>query len=212
MSSIFLAISLFLYVGLQERLEAATALKKQMWAEAQLDKRRYKEEYLNKSQYSSFLVCKTESAQAIVGTDGSQTPMELPYTKESDGNLEFLSNDQFSDAQGLNNIHNMPTERNVLGQDFSTNPDSFVLQNHGHGTEKPRFQLKSYIGHKAEQLYVYRSLPLGQDRRRNRYWLFSTSASPNDPGSGRIFFESRDGLWRLIDSEEVLYSCSDMKP
>jgi hypothetical protein len=27
-------------------------------------------------------------------------------------------------------------------------------------------QLKSYIGHKAEQLYVYKSLPLGQDRRR----------------------------------------------
>lgn len=190
-------------VILEERLEAATALKKQMWAEAQLDKRRCKEEYLNKSQYSSFLVCKPESAQAIVGTDGSQTPIELPYTKESDGNLEFLSNDQFPDVQSLNNIHNMPAERNVLGQEVSTNPDSFTLQHYGHAAEKPRFQLKSYIGHKAEQLYVYRSLPLGQDRRRNRYWLFSTSASPNDPGSGRIFFESRDGLWRLIDSEET---------
>ncbi|XP_020683449.1 homeobox-DDT domain protein RLT2 [Dendrobium catenatum] len=190
-------------VILEERLEAATALKKQMWAEAQLDKRRYKEEYLNKSQYSSFLNCKPESTQVIVGTEGSQTPLQLPYTKESDGNLEFLSNDQFPDVSNLNNIHNMSTERHVLGQELSTNPDSFPLQHYGHAAEKPRFQLKSYIGHKAEQLYVYRSLPLGQDRRRNRYWLFSTSTSPNDPGSGRIFFESKDGFWRLIDSEET---------
>lgn len=182
-----------------------------MWAEAQLDKRRYREEYLSKSQYSSFVVCKTESAQAIVGTDGSQTPLQSPCPKESEGNLEFLSNDKFPDLQSLNNIHNMSTEKNVLGHEFSTNSDSFPLQHYGLAAEKPRFQLKSYIGHKAEQLYVYRSLPLGQDRRRNRYWLFSTSASPNDPGSGRIFFESRDGLWRLIDSEEVLYSYLDMQ-
>lgn len=191
---------------MQERLEAATALKKQMWAEAQLDKRRYREEYMSKSQYSSFLVCKTESTQAIVGTDGSQTPLQLPCPNESEGNLEFLSNDKFPDIRSLNNICNMSNEKNVLGHEFCTNSDSFPLQHYGHVAEKPRFQLKSYIGHKAEQLYVYRSLPLGQDRRRNRYWLFSTSASPNDPGSGRIFFESRDGLWRLIDSEEVLYS------
>jgi len=53
---------------------------------------------------------------------------------------------------------------------------------------------------------VYRSLPLGQDRSRNRYWQFITSASRNDPGCGRIFVELHDGRWRLIDSEEVLFS------
>lgn len=63
--------------------------------------------------------------------------------------------------------------------------------------------MKSYIGHRAEDMYVYRSLPLGLDRRRNRYWQFVASASRHDPGSGRIFFESTDGYWRLIDSEEV---------
>ncbi|KAL2483356.1 Homeodomain-like transcriptional regulator [Forsythia ovata] len=51
-------------------------------------------------------------------------------------------------------------------------------------------------------MYVYRSLPLGQDRRRNRYWQFKASPSQNDPGSGRIFVELRDCQWRLIDSEK----------
>ncbi|XP_018483497.2 homeobox-DDT domain protein RLT2 isoform X2 [Raphanus sativus] len=68
--------------------------------------------------------------------------------------------------------------------------------------ERLRAELKAYVGYKAEELYVYRSLPLGQDRRRNRYWRFSASASRNDPGSGRIFVELQDGRWRLIDSEE----------
>ncbi|PKA49656.1 hypothetical protein AXF42_Ash004197 [Apostasia shenzhenica] len=190
-------------VILEERLEAANALKKQMWAEAQLDKRRYKEEYLNKSHYSSFSICRPEVSQAIMGSDGSQTPMQQSDTKENDGNLELLSNNQYPEVYGQNNFGNLASERNALGQEFSTYPDSFPVQQYGHVAEKSRFQIKSFIGHKAEQLYVYRSLPLGQDRRRNRYWLFSTSASPNDPGSGRIFCESRDGLWWLIDSEEA---------
>lgn len=78
------------------------------------------------------------------------------------------------------------------------------LQEPTYAAEKSRAQLKAFIGHKAEEMYVYRSLPLGHDRRRNRYWQFITSASQNDPGSSRIFVELRDGRWRLIDNEEVI--------
>lgn len=187
---------------LEERLEAATALKKQMWAEVQLDKRRYKEDYLNKSQPTALSVFESEAAQSIVGAHGYQTPLQLPHAKSSDDNSEVVSNDKFPTLHSLHNIDVVPSERIILGQELSTNPESCSLQQYG-ATEKSRFQLKSYIGHKAEQLYVYRSLPLGEDRRKNKYWLFSTSASPNDPGSGRIFFESRDGFWRLIDSIET---------
>lgn len=109
---------------LEDRLEAANALKKQMWAEAQLDKKRMKE-------------------------DDSQS------------------------------------------------------EQHKYAAERSRLQLKSHIAHKAEEMYVYRSLPLGQDRRCNRYWQFVASASRNDPGSGRIFVELTDGNWRLFDSEEA---------
>ncbi|KAG8069444.1 hypothetical protein GUJ93_ZPchr0005g15652 [Zizania palustris] len=141
---------------LEERLEAASALKKQMWAESQLDKRRSREEFLVKC------------------------------------------NMILSQLNAVSLVH----ERNGVKQEFSVNPENLSGQQYA-SSEKTRSQLKSYIGHKAEQLHVYRSLPLGQDRRRNRYWQFSTSASPNDPGSGRIFFESRDEYWRLIDSIEA---------
>ncbi|KAG0458077.1 hypothetical protein HPP92_023234 [Vanilla planifolia] len=190
-------------VILEERLEAATALKKQMWAEAQLDKRRYKEEHLSKLQYSSLVVFKCELAQPVVG-DGSQTPLQQPDCRDGDGKVDFVSNEQFAEAHVLNCISNMPSER--MGQELSTNPDSLPAQPYGQATEKLRFQLKSYIGHKAEQLYVYRSLPLGQDRRRNRYWLFSTSASPNDPGSGRIFLSLKknfDALLAALDTRGI---------
>jgi len=189
---------------LQERLEAANALKKQMWAEAQLDKRRFKEEYMSKALYSSFMGSKAEASQSNVA-EGSQTPPEIINAKDGDGNPTPVSNDQFLDPHCHSNV-NMSAERNLLGQEFSTNPDSAPPQQYGYAAEKSRSQLKSYIGHKAEQHYEYRSLPLGQDRRRNRYWIFSTSASPNEAGSGRIFFESKDGVWRLIDTEEVFRS------
>jgi hypothetical protein len=38
-------------IALEERLEAATALKRQMWAEMQLEKRRHKEELLSRSHF-----------------------------------------------------------------------------------------------------------------------------------------------------------------
>ncbi|KAH7686073.1 WHIM1 domain-containing protein [Dioscorea alata] len=185
---------------LEERLEAASALKKQMWAEAQLDKRRIREEFTGRYSYSSAMGNKAEACQTNATTEGS--PLHGVDNKGSDGNLDILNNNQFVDPHNLCN-GNMSAERNLLGPEFSINTDILAPQPYGYAAEKSRSQLKSYIGHKAEEMYVYRSLPLGQDRRRNRYWLFSTSVSRNDPGSGRIFYESRDGFWKLIDSEEA---------
>uniref|UniRef100_A0A804QKX7 Uncharacterized protein n=1 Tax=Zea mays TaxID=4577 RepID=A0A804QKX7_MAIZE len=142
---------------LEERLEAASALKKQLWAEAQLDKRRIRDDFTSKMQYDS-------------------------YNQLTTGDVYH--------------------QRNGASRESSTNAESLSVQQYA-SSEKTRSQLKSFIGHKAEQLYVYRSLPLGQDRRRNRYWQFSASSSSYDPGSGRIFFESRDGYWRVIDTSEA---------
>lgn len=89
----------------------------------------------------------------------------------------------------------------VPGQENLGDPQNDLQP--AYAVEKSRAQLKSFIGHKAEEMFVYRSLPLGSDRRRNRYWQFITSASQNDPGFGRIFVELCDGRWRLIDTEEV---------
>ncbi|CAL9149375.1 unnamed protein product [Musa hybrid cultivar] len=182
-------------VVLEERLEAASALKKQMWAEAQLDKRRFREEYSSRLQGAAFGGYKAETALTNGAREESQTPLDN-VDKSNDGNLEAINNERFLEQNQVN-YGNMS-----VGQEL-TCADVLPVQHYGYATERSRSQLKSFIGHKAEQLYVYRSLPLGQDRRRNRYWQFSTSSSPNDPGSGRIFFESKDGHWRLIDSEEV---------
>ncbi|XP_009415249.2 homeobox-DDT domain protein RLT2 isoform X1 [Musa acuminata AAA Group] len=182
-------------VVLEERLEAASALKKQMWAEAQLDKRRFREEYSSRLQSAAFGGYKAETALTNGAREESQTPLDN-VDKSNDGNLEAINNERFLEQNQVN-YGNMS-----VGQEL-TCADVLPVQHYGYATERSRSQLKSFIGHKAEQLYVYRSLPLGQDRRRNRYWQFSTSSSPNDPGSGRIFFESKDGHWRLIDSEEV---------
>ncbi|XP_074564481.1 homeobox-DDT domain protein RLT2 [Curcuma longa] len=181
-------------IVLEERLEAATALKKQMWAEAQLDKRRFKEEYSSRLQ-GTFGGYKAEIAQMNGTREGSQTPQDN-VDKVNDGNLEVINNEQFLEQNQVNMGYSS------MGQEL-TNTDVLSIQQCGYAAEKSRSQLKSFIGHKAELLYVYRSLPLGQDRRRNRYWLFSTSSSPNDPGSGRIFLESKEGHWTLIDSEEA---------
>ncbi|KAJ8484020.1 hypothetical protein OPV22_016505 [Ensete ventricosum] len=185
-------------IVLEERLEAASALKKQMWAEAQLDKRRSKEEYPGRLQGTAFIINKAEAAVSNGARVGSQMAVDN-VDKGNDGNLEAISNEQFFEPNRVN-FGNMS-----IGHELTT-ADGHSVHQHVYATEKSRSQLKAFIGHKAEQLYVYRSLPLGQDRRRNRYWQFSTSSSPNDPGSGRIFFESKDGHWRLIDSEEAFDS------
>ncbi|XP_043702863.1 homeobox-DDT domain protein RLT2-like isoform X2 [Telopea speciosissima] len=190
---------------LEERLEAANSLKKQMWAEAQLDKRRMKEEYMTKLQYSSFTGIRAEPHATNSAAEGSQSPLPGVESKNSEASLNpAVKSEPLLDPQNVHNyLNDVLGERTMVGQEFPAGPDNFPHQQHGYATEKSRFQLKASIAHKAEEMFVYRSLPLGQDRRRNRYWLFVTSASRNDPGSGRIFFESHDGCWRLIDSEEA---------
>ncbi|KAF8409189.1 hypothetical protein HHK36_005263 [Tetracentron sinense] len=198
-------------VVLEERLEAANALKKQMWAEAQLDKRRMKEEYVTKWQCSSFMGTKAEPNLTSVAAEGSQSPLLTVDNENNEASMNpSVKQESFLDPHDVQNyFNNLPTEKNLGVQELSAGPgpgpgpDNLPLLQHGYAAEKSRSQLKSYIGHRAEEMYVYRSLPLGQDRRRNRYWQFVTSASRNDPGSGRIFIELHDGCWRLIDSEEA---------
>ncbi|KAF5938135.1 hypothetical protein HYC85_025641 [Camellia sinensis] len=190
---------------LEECLEAANALKKPMWAEVQLDKCRMKEEYVMKIQYPSFISDKTEPNVQISSVEGRQSP--LP-TVDNKNNLVSTNpieqKEHLHDAQNDPNypIH-MPSKRNPQIQEVSTCTDNLSLLQPGYAAEGSWSQLKSYIGHKAEEMYVYKSLPLGQDRRQNRYWQFITSSSRNDPRSGRIFVELHHGCWRLIDSEEV---------
>lgn len=175
-----------------------------MWAEAQLDKRRMKEEYVMKI---SFMGNKPEQNFTMSMTEGRQSPMVVLDEKNELSTNTVVQPEPLSDLQNDQNFpNNMPSERNLQMHDFSVGPDNIQLQVPGYAAEKSRSQLKSYIGHKAEEMYVYRSLPLGQDRRRNRYWQFITSASINDPNSGRIFIELRNGCWRLIDTEEVTFS------
>ncbi|KAM3362256.1 homeobox-DDT domain protein RLT1 isoform X2 [Capsicum galapagoense] len=177
---------------LEDRLDAANALKKQMWAESQLDKRRLKEETVNRFNDSSF--------NAVV--EGSQSPLGFTNNKNQGTSPTTLVKDESAVIVG--NVQNH--FESILAEKSSAAQETFVGQfavPSGNTAERSRMQLKSFIGHKAEEMYVYRSLPLGQDRRRNRYWLFVASGSSQDPGSGRIFFESPQGCWRLIDTEEA---------
>ncbi|KAI4374135.1 hypothetical protein MLD38_012166 [Melastoma candidum] len=159
---------------LEDRLEVASTLKKQMLVEAQLDKSRVKEEFLSKVDASS----------SMESRDDGKLLMGLQV--------------------GCNEVNN---KRNGNGmhsatQDLLYGPDSLSMQN-GIISKRSRFHLKSYISQRAEEIYAYRSLPLGEDRRRNRYWQFIASASKNDPASGRIFVELVDGSWKLIDTIEA---------
>ncbi|XP_050204258.1 homeobox-DDT domain protein RLT2 isoform X2 [Mercurialis annua] len=189
---------------LEERLEAATVLKKQMWAEAQLDKRRMKEEYVMKMHYSSFTGSKVEPNLTMSTPEVRQSPLVNVNEKsgEMSGNAVTQQEQSIDLRSEMNYLNNMPSGGNLQMQDLSNGPDNLLYMQQGLATDKSRSHFKSFIGHKAEELYVYRSLPLGQDRRRNRYWQFTTSDSCNDPGCGRIFVELHDGLWRLIDSEK----------
>ncbi|XP_050214645.1 homeobox-DDT domain protein RLT1 [Mercurialis annua] len=182
---------------LEDRLEAANSLKKQMWAEAQLDKSRLKEDIMSKLDFSSLIGGKAEIQIAGSVMEGSQTPLYL-----TDNNNKEAS--PIEDQKSLLALEGVSTERQLIVHDPSSNPDNFSNQQHGCTSKRSRSKLKAYVGHLAEETYVYRSLPLGQDRRRNRYWQFVASASRNDPCSGRIFVELHDGIWRVIDSAEAL--------
>lgn len=177
---------------LEDRLDAASALKKQMWAESQLDKRRLKEEMINKFNDSSFNVV-VEGSQSPLGYPNNKNQWTSPTTLVKDDSAGIVDNLQ-------NHFESIPAEKSSAAQE--TFVGQFAVPS-GNTAERSRMQLKSFIGHKAEEMYVYRSLPLGQDRRRNRYWLFVASGSSEDPGSGRIFVESPHGCWKLIDTEEA---------
>ncbi|KAG8385512.1 hypothetical protein BUALT_Bualt03G0053000 [Buddleja alternifolia] len=174
-------------VILEDRMDAANALKKQMWAEAQLDKRRMREEFITKYYDSTFNAAAEGGLSPLVAENKIYDPPATTLQKDASCVVA-------EDAR--NSIEN-PAQDTFMGQFISQG------QQNGYTTERSRLQLKSYIGHRAEELYVYRSLPLGQDRRRNRYWQFVASASSLDPGSGRIFVELTNGYWRLIDSEKA---------
>ncbi|GFP86443.1 hypothetical protein PHJA_000788100 [Phtheirospermum japonicum] len=175
-------------VALEERLEAANALKKQMWAEAQLDKRRMKYESSSTNPHST--------------VEHRRSPLTCVYVKNesSSTNPVFRMVDLNDHHNEENYCNSVVTEKNPSVQESYVASDNMLLQQ---SAEKSRSQLKAIIGHRAEEIHVYRSLPLGQDRRRNRYWQFMTSPSRNDPGSGKIYVELCNGVWRLIDSEEV---------
>ncbi|GMI72856.1 RINGLET 1, homeobox-1 [Hibiscus trionum] len=190
--------------AIEDRLEAANALKKQMWIEAQLDKSLVKEETIIKMDFPSVIGMKAEAHLPNYPMEGSQSKFPAAANKNdelSPSNPEdqktLLCSQNF-----LNGLNSFPAERTVL-QEASMGPDDFSAQQHGYGLKRSRSQLKSYISHRAEEIYAYRSLPLGLDRRCNRYWQFVASASKNDPCAGRIFVELHGGVWRMIDSEEA---------
>ncbi|PON44449.1 Octamer-binding transcription factor [Parasponia andersonii] len=189
---------------LEERLEAANALKKQMWAEVQLEKRRMKEDFVMRTPYTSFTGNKFELNPGISSAEGRQSPFVHVDVKSNETKVDLaVHEERISDPPNENPcVSSFPSEGNLQMQEVCAGPDNHLFQQPGHVADRSRSQVKSYIGHKAEEMYVYRSLPLGQDRARNRYWQFITSASQNDPGCGRIFVELHDGRWRLIESEE----------
>ncbi|KAJ4847083.1 hypothetical protein Tsubulata_040919 [Turnera subulata] len=191
-------------VVLEERLEAANALKKRMWSEAQLDKRRVGKEFIE--FVASVTGTKMESNVAVSAPESRQSPLGCIDDKSNEVSVNAVQERSSVLPFDMNYGNNISTGANLQVQDLSTGLDILPYQQQGYAAERPRSQLKSLIGHKAEQIYVYRSLPLGQDRRRNRYWQFVASASHNDPGSGRIFVELHDGRWRLIDSQEDFYA------
>ncbi|KAK4420574.1 Homeobox-DDT domain protein RLT2 [Sesamum alatum] len=191
-------------IALEERLEAANALKKQMWAEAQLDKRRMKEENTVKLHYSSLAGHRAEQNIPYGAVEDRRNPLLTGDIKDmlSSTNHAVQLVDLNEQQNEQSYCSDIVSEKNPLMQEFSLGSDNLLLPQSVYAAEKSRSELKALIGYQAEQLYVYRSLPLGQDRRRNRYWQFITSPSQNDPGSGRIFVELCNGSWRLIDSEE----------
>ncbi|KAL9355438.1 hypothetical protein Peur_053408 [Populus x canadensis] len=188
---------------LEDRLEAANALKKQMWAEAQLDRSRLKEEFISKLDFPSLTGGRVETQVASSAVEGSQSPLVLVDSKNKEASPSNAEDQKSLEENVENHLSSVLSEKALVVQDLSMNPDNISVQQHGYASKRSRSQLKAYVTHLAEEMYIYRSLPLGQDRRRNRYWQFVASASRNDPCSGRIFVELHDGNWRVIDSEEA---------
>lgn len=188
-------------IALEERLEAATALKRQMWAEMQLEKRRHKEELLSRSHFPLLAGSNKTDGESpdpenmTSGTlslyDQGQLDMNVPNTDGAGLGEPFVGNGKI--ITGLCN----GLVAHEAGSSIGAAPGN-------HLAEKSRAQAKADIGLRAEELYVFRSQPLGSDRRHNRYWQFVTGNGGQDPGCGRLFFESNsDGYWGVVDTEEV---------
>ncbi|KAM7255105.1 hypothetical protein ACFE04_020346 [Oxalis oulophora] len=171
---------------LEERMEASNALKKQMWTVAQLDKIHMREDNMGISSMGC------ETGDHIASSRGENNQIPLPITVDNIITEASPSTVDEQKSSAILQITNNPSKDNF-----------FSPQQPGYSSKRSLSQLKAYIAHRSEELCVYRSLPLGQDRRRNRYWQFVTSSSRNDPCSGRIFVELQNGKWRLIDSEEA---------
>jgi len=181
-------------------LEAANALKKQMLAEAQIDKIRLKDDNVNKSDFPSINGIRVETPLTCAAAEGNQSPLLDINICNNNNNEESPSK---TENKRLAVVGQSLSEKLPSVQDLCIGPDNPQTPLSAQCSKRSRSQLKSFISHLAEEMYIYRSLPLGQDRRHNRYWQFVASASCNDPGSGRIFVEYHDGKWRIIDSEEV---------
>lgn len=183
---------------LEDRLDAANALKKQMWSETQLGKRRMKEE--SSAKFNDFSVTaaadSSQSLLRVVQNSVDEFALKSAVGEAPPVELENVHKDD-------DHLNGVVSERSLIVHDSCISQIIPSIQHDASKSERSRMQLKSYIGHRAEEMHVYRSLPLGQDRRHNRYWKFVASASRHDPGSGRIFVELCDGYWRLIDSEEA---------
>ncbi|KAL0327915.1 UNVERIFIED_CONTAM: Homeobox-DDT domain protein RLT2 [Sesamum calycinum] len=116
-------------IALEERLEAANALKKQMWAEAQLDKRRMKEENTEKSTVPGDIKDVLSSTNhAIQLVDLNEQQNEQSYCSD------------------------IVSEKNPLMHEFSVGSDNLLLQQSVCAAEKSRSELKALIGYQAEQL------------------------------------------------------------
>ncbi|KAG8364736.1 hypothetical protein BUALT_Bualt18G0029700 [Buddleja alternifolia] len=191
-------------IALEERLEAANALKKQMWAEAQLDKRRMKEDHILKLHHSSIPGNRAEQISSHHAVEDRKNPILCDIKNEPSCANHALQMVDLNEQQNYQSYcNNIISEKNPSMQEvYLGSSDNLLPQQSVYAAEKPRSELKALIGHQAEEMHVYRSLPLGQDRRRNRYWQFITSPSRSDPGSARIYVELCSGVWRLIDSQE----------
>ncbi|XP_010478217.1 PREDICTED: homeobox-DDT domain protein RLT1 isoform X1 [Camelina sativa] len=181
--------------GLEDRMEAANSLKKQMWAEAQLDNSCMRD--VLKLDFQNLANSKTESTMGL--------PIIQSSNREKD-NFDRDPSELLDETKPLevvsNDLRQSSADRGLINQESNISQENCSFQQ-GYASKRSRSQLKSYIGHKAEEVYPYRSLPVGQDRRHNRYWLFAASASKSDPSSGLLFVELHDGKWLLIDSEEA---------
>lgn len=186
----------------QKRMKAAKILKQQLLAEVQLDRKRMKEENQCRLESSSMGMNSEMLQENIANMNGNHNPSFIVGDMGHPINSNPNVNGESIDLENPHNLKGIATRRTMIVHGLQTTPDVCQTQ-HCRYIEKSQAQIKSYINQKAEQVHPYRSLPLGQDRRHNQYWQFIASASKSDPGSGRIFFESRDGYWRLIDSEEV---------